>query len=88
MSNVSDSEDLYTLLRASLLERARDKDSNVRLQAIIALARLQRGEEGSGDVPDDQENLTDFLIDILQYDPMPYVSTRNSPLFCPQEATL
>ncbi|KAF8342823.1 nuclear condensing complex subunit [Cantharellus anzutake] len=66
-------EDLYTMLRASLLERARDKDSNVRLQAVIALARLQRGEEGSGDVPDDQENLTDFLIGVLQYDSMPEI---------------
>lgn len=61
------SEDLYTNLRASLLERVRDKETHVRLQAVIALARLQRGEEGAED--EDEENLTEVLIDILQFDP-------------------
>ncbi|KAF9508646.1 hypothetical protein BS47DRAFT_1320578 [Hydnum rufescens UP504] len=63
-------EDLYMTLRASLLERVRDKETPVRLQAVIALARLQRGEEGSDDSGEDQENLTDVLIDVLQYDPV------------------
>lgn len=45
----------------------RDKETHVRLQAVIALARLQRGEEGAED--ENEENLTEILIDILQFDP-------------------
>ena len=58
------------ILRASLLDRVRDKETPVRLQAVIALARLQRGEEGSDDLGEDEENLTDVLIDVLQHDPI------------------
>ena len=66
------SEDLYTALRASLLERVRDKETHVRLQAVIAIARLQRGEEGSED--DEEESLTEILVDVLQFDPAPFVA--------------
>lgn len=64
---LSRSEDLYTNLRASLLERVRDKETHARLQAVIALARLQRGEEGAED--ENEESLTEVLVDILQFDP-------------------
>ncbi|KAF8317697.1 hypothetical protein DL93DRAFT_527157 [Clavulina sp. PMI_390] len=64
-------EDLYSHLRASLLERVRDKESHVRFQAAIALARLQRSEEGSEE--EDEENLLDVLTEVLQFDPSPEV---------------
>jgi condensin complex subunit 3 len=54
----------------------RDKETHVRLQAVIGLARLQRGEEGAED--ENEESLTDVLIDILQFDPAAcvYLSIR------------
>jgi condensin complex subunit 3 len=54
-----------------LLERVRDKEPHVRLQAVIAIARLQRGEEGAEG--EEEENLSEVLIDVLQYDPAAYV---------------
>jgi len=64
------SEDLYTTLRAALLERARDKEPYVRVQAVIALAKLQDGEDPN-ELPEGEPSLADILVDVLQFDPSP-----------------
>jgi hypothetical protein len=65
------SDDIYEMLRSSLLERAQDKETFVRLQAVIALAKLQRGEDEQNE--EREVYLSDILIDMLQHDPAPCV---------------
>lgn len=64
------SEDVYTALRDAVLGRIRDKEAPVRLQAVVALAKLQKGEEGQ-ELDEDQEDLLEILVKLLQYDPAP-----------------
>ncbi|WVR08557.1 hypothetical protein IAU60_005612 [Kwoniella sp. DSM 27419] len=61
-------DDLYVLLRKSLLDRARDKESAVRVQAALGLAKLQSGED-EDDLEEGQEPLGSVLLDLLRYDP-------------------
>ncbi|KAK8850500.1 hypothetical protein IAR55_004418 [Kwoniella newhampshirensis] len=61
-------DDLYVLLRRSLLERARDKEAAVRVQAALGLAKLQSGEDDD-DLEEGQEPLGEVLLDLLRYDP-------------------
>ena len=51
-----ESDDLYVLLRSSLLERARDKETPVRIQAALGLAKLRSGEDPD-ELGEDEENL-------------------------------
>lgn len=64
------SDDLYVLLRSTLLERARDKEIPVRVQAALGLAKL-RGAEDPDDLEEDEENLDDVLLDLLRFDSAP-----------------
>ena len=52
------------MLRDNLLERVRDKESPVRVQAAIALSKLC----GSEDDPNEEPKITDIIIDVLTYD--------------------
>ncbi|KAH8101082.1 nuclear condensing complex subunit [Cristinia sonorae] len=61
-------EDLYELLRAALLERIRDKESVVRVQAALALCKICTADE-----PDEPPTITDVLVDTLCHDPSPDV---------------
>ncbi|WWD20683.1 hypothetical protein CI109_105159 [Kwoniella shandongensis] len=61
-------DDLYVLLRKSLLERARDKEAAVRVQAALGLAKLQSGEDDD-DLEEGQEPLGEVLLDLLRFDP-------------------
>jgi condensin complex subunit 3 len=63
------------LLRKSLLERARDKEAAVRVQAALGLAKLQSGEDEE-DLEEGQEPLSEVLLDLLRYDPAAYVPHR------------
>jgi condensin complex subunit 3 len=54
---------MYISLRKSLLERSRDKETAVRVQAALGLAKLQSGED------EEEESLGDVLLDMLRYDP-------------------
>lgn len=63
------SDDIYESLRDSLLERAQDKETFVRLQAAIALAKLQRGEDEQNE--EREVYLSDVLIEMLQFDSAP-----------------
>ncbi|KAG8763595.1 hypothetical protein FRC12_008487, partial [Ceratobasidium sp. 428] len=64
-------DDIYEMLRSSLLNRAQDKETFVRLQAAIALAKLQRGENEQEE--EREVYLSDVLIDMLQHDSAPEV---------------
>lgn len=64
------SDDLYVLLRSSLLERSRDKETPVRIQAALGLAKLRSGEDPE-DLEDDEENLDEVLLDLLRFDAAP-----------------
>ena len=56
------------LLRKNLLDRSRDKEVAVRVQAALGLAKLQSGED-EDDLVEGQEPLSEVLLDLLRYDP-------------------
>lgn len=62
------SEDLYTLLRSSLLVRINDKESTIRARAIVALSKLC-GSEDPEEVEDGEKTAVEVLIDVLSGDP-------------------
>lgn len=59
---------MYVVLRKSLLERSKDKETAVRVQAALGLAKLQSGED-EDELEDGQESLSEVLLDMLRYDP-------------------
>ncbi|WVQ70731.1 hypothetical protein IAR50_000253 [Cryptococcus sp. DSM 104548] len=61
-------DDLFVLLRKSLLDRAKDKEAAVRVQATLGLSKLQSGED-EDDLEEGQEPLANILLDLLRYDP-------------------
>ncbi|KAF9937107.1 hypothetical protein BGZ65_001802 [Modicella reniformis] len=61
------SDDLYTQLKESLMERVRDKEAAVRVQAVFALSKLQGGEEEESAISED--NVVQKLVDLMQHDP-------------------
>jgi hypothetical protein len=60
------SDDLFDDLRDRLGKRTRDRESSVRVQAVIALARFQSSEDEAG------IRVTKALIELLQHDPSAY----------------
>ncbi|KAL1410056.1 chromosome condensation complex Condensin, subunit G [Vanrija albida] len=60
-------DDMYQLLRHCLVERSRDKEAVVRVQAAVGLAKLQSGED-EDDLEEGQEPLSQILLDLLRYD--------------------
>ena len=66
------SDDSFQHLKNALLERVRDKESSVRLQAVVALSKLQEADEDEDDEDDDEEeekkSVSEVLIDILNHD--------------------
>ncbi|KAG0045609.1 hypothetical protein BGZ83_009210 [Gryganskiella cystojenkinii] len=69
-------DDLYEQLKSSLMERVKDKEAGVRVQAVFALSKLQGGDEESGD---DEDNVILKLVDMMQHDASSDV--RRSALF-------
>jgi condensin complex subunit 3 len=63
-----DSEDLYQKLRSSLLDRVYDKETPVRVQAVIALSKLC-GSETEEDTEEGEQTATEVLLDIMAQDP-------------------
>ncbi|WRT70673.1 uncharacterized protein IL334_007671 [Kwoniella shivajii] len=61
-------DDLYVVLRESLLDRSRDKEAAVRVQAALGLAKLQSGED-EDELEEGQESLGEVLLDLLRFDP-------------------
>ncbi|KAI4097436.1 MAG: hypothetical protein LQ339_006754 [Xanthoria mediterranea] len=67
-------DDSYHLVRVGLLKRVRDKESMIRVQAVLGLGRLagNEGEEDQDDADsdnDDASGLLDKLLEVLQNDP-------------------
>ena len=67
-------DEYYHLVRMGLLKRIRDKESMVRVQAVLGLGRLagnegDEGEEQDNSDSDDSCGLLEKLLDILQNDP-------------------
>lgn len=66
-------DELFQLVRLALLKRLRDKESNIRVQAVLGLGRLadegedQDDEENSDD--EDSGGVLNRLLEILQHDP-------------------
>lgn len=56
------SDDAFDRLKFALCKRVYDKESSVRLQAVLALSRLQGAEE------EDEDTVTRLLVSILQHD--------------------
>ncbi|KAL8693194.1 MAG: hypothetical protein Q9218_001938 [Villophora microphyllina] len=72
MDSVDD--DYYHLIRMGLLKRVRDKESVIRVQAVLGLGRLagNEGEEDQDDPDsdiDDANGLLQTLLEVLQNDP-------------------
>lgn len=64
-----DSDEVFQKLREGLIERAMDKESFVRVQAVIGLAKLQGAEGEGAEEEDDESNATNILLDVLEHDP-------------------
>jgi len=66
----SGSEDAYKTLRAALLDRINDRETSVRCQAVMSLAKLCISED-----PEDLEEVSmiEVLLDTLAHDPSAYV---------------
>ncbi|KAF2841202.1 ARM repeat-containing protein [Patellaria atrata CBS 101060] len=65
-------DELFGLVRLGLLRRLRDKESSVRVQAILGLGRLAgEGEENEDEDSDDEDSggVLEKLLDVLQNDP-------------------
>lgn len=58
------SEDVYQKLKAQLTVRTGDKDSDVRVQAVVALSGLQ----DSGDTYGNRD-VTNAILNVMQNDP-------------------
>lgn len=64
--NILCSEEIYQNLKSQLLKRVNDKDADVRVQAVIALSRLQDSGTSS-----ENKDVTKIMINIMQSDPNP-----------------
>ncbi|KAG2337723.1 hypothetical protein BDR05DRAFT_894747 [Suillus weaverae] len=62
------SEKLYTELRTALFERVHDKETFVRVQAVIALSKLC-GSEDPSDVEEGEPTALEILLETLSCDP-------------------
>ncbi|KAF8929155.1 hypothetical protein BGZ47_001240 [Haplosporangium gracile] len=72
--------DLYVELQESLMERTRDKESQVRVQALFALSKMQgNGDESEDDESEDGSTIIKKFLDLLQHDPAAEV--RRSAIF-------
>jgi condensin complex subunit 3 len=56
------------MLRSALIERIHDKETFIRVQAIVALSKLC-GSEDPSDVEEDEQTAVDVLLDTLGCDP-------------------
>ncbi|EPS93226.1 hypothetical protein FOMPIDRAFT_1056181 [Fomitopsis schrenkii] len=65
-------EDLYSSLRSSLMERTRDREPPIRVQAIIALSKLA-GSEDVSELDEGEQTIMEALLDAITYDTSPDV---------------
>ena len=89
MSHYSDND--YASLKSSLVERLKDKEAPVRVQAVVALSKLQNPDElddladhdEENDSDEDEDNPTRMLLEIMKHDPSACV-TKDIPHKCDQ----
>jgi condensin complex subunit 3 len=66
-------DELFHVVRLALLKRLRDKESNVRVQAVLGLGRLaEEGDDENEDNDSDDEDaggVLSKLLQVLQHDP-------------------
>lgn len=74
--SICNSEEIYTTLRTSLLGRIHDKETPIRVQAVIALSKLS-GSEDPADLADGDPSVIDVLKDVLAYDSSPSVTPHS-----------
>lgn len=55
-----------------MIDRINDKESSVRVQAVIALSKLA-GTEDPNELAEGEPDALSVLIEVLQYDPTPCV---------------
>jgi hypothetical protein len=72
------SEDMYNSLRVALMERVRDKEPFVRVQAVAALAKIC-GSEDLEELGEDEQTATEVLENLLAHDPSACVSPTPLP---------
>jgi condensin complex subunit 3 len=70
------SEDMYSSLRLALMERVRDKEPFIRVQAVAALAKICGSEDLEG-LGDDEQTATEVLENLLVHDPSACVPPRS-----------
>lgn len=69
-SELDCSDDSYQQLKDALLERVRDKEATVRMQAVVALSKLQQADDDEAAADDEEEtSVTAVLVDVLTHDP-------------------
>ncbi|KIJ59925.1 hypothetical protein HYDPIDRAFT_99639 [Hydnomerulius pinastri MD-312] len=61
-------EEVYKMLRSALIDRVHDKETLIRVQAVVALSKLC-GSEDPSDVEEDEQTAIDVLLDTLSCDP-------------------
>jgi condensin complex subunit 3 len=66
-SNLTPSEDDYKNLRTALINRLNDKESVVRYQAVISLAKLC-GTEDASELADGEPPILDILLRTMAQD--------------------
>jgi condensin complex subunit 3 len=74
------SEDMYNSLRLALMERVRDKEPFIRVQAVAALAKICGSDEDLEQLGDDEQTATEILEELLAHDPSACVSPSSSPI--------
>ncbi|KAI0747199.1 nuclear condensing complex subunit [Daedaleopsis nitida] len=75
-------EDLFKHLRATLMERLRDKEPTIRAQAAISLSKLSNAEDPS-ELDEDEPTMFDAVLEAMAYDTSPDVRRavlQNLPL--------
>jgi len=70
------SEDTYNILRDGLIERICDKESFIRAHAVVALSALV-GSEDPSELQEGEKTILEVLLDVLCFDPAPYVHTSS-----------
>jgi condensin complex subunit 3 len=68
INHLTYSEETYMGLRATLLERLRDKEPIIRIHSVVAFTRLC-GSEDPEDLSEDEPSLLQVLEETLAYDP-------------------
>lgn len=71
-NNLCDSEDMYDILRDSLIGRLCDKETIIRAYAVVALSKLV-GSEDPNEAEQGEKTIQEVLLEVMCCDPAAYV---------------